>query len=149
MGTENRPPLARIPTVDFNEAVLSYGSAALADAKQDSVVILPYLQDDQQPDPTGVSSLAQPGPFTNWGIFNSATKLTSGLSKWRTQLDPKHGLFRCLPASEWNRGSWGLSKSNCFHDPKAEEHYPGRWALGNTALAFSTPRTVEAAEKSL
>ena len=78
MGAENRPPPVHILTLDFNKVVLSYGSTALADAKQDSMVILPYLQDEQQADPSGVSSLVQVGPFTSWQSFNSATKLTSG-----------------------------------------------------------------------
>lgn len=84
MGTENRPPLVCILTSDFNKAVLSYGSTALADAKQDPMVILPYLQDEQQSNPAGVPSLAQVGPFTNWKIFNSTTKLASG---WAREVD--------------------------------------------------------------
>lgn len=50
----------------------------LADAKQNSVVILPHFRDEQRSGPTGVHSLAQVGPLTNWQSLNSATKLISG-----------------------------------------------------------------------
>ena len=84
MGTENSSSLVHILTLDFNKAGLSYGSPMLADTKQDSMVILPYLQKEQQSDPTGVSSLAQVGPSTDWLSFSSATKLTSG---WASEVD--------------------------------------------------------------
>lgn len=77
MGTENRPPLARVLS-DFNKAVLTYGSSASADAKQDSVVILPYLKGEQHSDPNGVSSVVLMSPFARWQSFNPAAKLTSG-----------------------------------------------------------------------
>lgn len=77
MGTENRPPLACIPS-DFNKAVLTYGSTAPADAKQDLIVIMPYLKGEQHSDPNGVSSVVQVSPFACWQSFNPAAKLTSG-----------------------------------------------------------------------
>lgn len=78
MVLKREPPVVRILTSDFNQAGLSYGSTAPADAKQAPVMMLLHLQEEQESGPSGAPLLAQVGPFTSWQCFNSATKLNSG-----------------------------------------------------------------------
>lgn len=54
--------LVCIPALGFNKAELSCGSTALANEEQDSRVILPHVQDENQSDPSGAPSVLQVSP---------------------------------------------------------------------------------------